>query len=189
MLASRSPDRARRVAAGQTVIVNRSRSAAAGRHVGVGHLEGTVAVAVSPSPSVTVNVAVASATGLDVTASAVNEYDPSAFTLISAGADVDHLRIAVAAKHQRRAVDVRHRRAVRTRTKSSVPVTVAPSATFCEASARRRRRVVVEGDRQRAGGSRAVRIGDRVGQARGRIGRFSSFGPPACRTLSTSVTL
>ena len=45
----------------------------------------TVAVAVSPSPSVTVNVAVASGTGLDVTASAVNEYDPSAFTFSSPG--------------------------------------------------------------------------------------------------------
>ncbi len=40
------------------------------------------AVAVSPSPSVTVNVALVGATGLVVGFAAVNEYDPSAFTLI-----------------------------------------------------------------------------------------------------------
>ena len=41
-----------------------------------------VACAVSPSASVTVKVAPVGATGLVVAASAVNEYEPSAFTLM-----------------------------------------------------------------------------------------------------------
>ena len=73
--------RARRIAAGKTVVVDRSRSRAGGRQVGVDNLEGDYRCPLSPSPSVTVYVATAGTTGLVVAVSAVNEYEPSAFTL------------------------------------------------------------------------------------------------------------
>ena len=64
-----------------------SSSTAAAAVPGVGTLASTtwkaiVDVAVSPSPSVTVKVALVGATGLVVAVSAVNEYEPSAFTLM-----------------------------------------------------------------------------------------------------------
>ena len=149
----------------------------------------TVAVAVSPSPSVTVKVADA-APGADHRAVRRERVRPVRLHLDRAGADVDRLRVVAVARLNTSAVPLMCVTVAPSApgTKSSVPVTVAPSATFCERLVRRRRRIVVEGDGQRAGGGRAVRIGDRVGQAV--VGRsFSSFGPVACSTLSSSVTV
>ena len=53
--------------------------------------------------------------------------------------------------------------------KSNVPVIVAPSATFCDASVRRRRSIVVDLDRQRAGGFVAVVVGRHVVDREGQI--------------------
>ena len=71
-----------------------------------------VDVAVSPSPSVTVKVALVGGTGLVVTASAVNEYEPSAFTLMKPAPMSIACEKPSRAEHQRRAVDVRDRGAV-----------------------------------------------------------------------------
>ena len=109
--------------------------------------------------------------------------------LEQAGANVDRLRVAVTPKHQRRAVDVRHRRAIGAWRKVQLPGDRRAFRDVLRSLGRRRRRIVVEGDGQRAVGRRAVGVGDRVGQP-AVVGRLvSSFGPPACSTLSSSVTL
>ena len=172
MLALRSQYRARRVAAGQTVIVDRSRNAAAAWRVGVRDLEAhrrrrRVAVAVRHRERRRRQRHRADVTGvrrervrpvrlhLDQCRrrcrSPANSPSPPNTSAVPPMCVTDAPSAPC--------------------TKSSVPVTVAPSATFCDASA-----VAVGASSSKVTVSvpvaeRAVRVGDRVGQARGRIGR------------------
>ena len=118
----------------------------------------------------------------------MNEYDPSAFTLIEPAPMSIACEIAVAVEHQHRATDVRDRGTVGALHEVQRAGDRRAFRNILRGLGRRRRRIVVEGDGERAGGGRAVRIGDRVGQA-GVASAVSSFGPAACRTLSSSVTV
>ena len=88
------------------------------------------ATAVSPSPSVTVNVPVTGATGLTVTASALNSYEPSAFARSSPLPRSTHCDQPSAANVSAVAPMCVTLAASAPATKSKLPPTVAPSFTF-----------------------------------------------------------